>query len=79
MDKPIVAHGRIADPRRIDFDTPLRGLTGRVEVILRPESPVPEGNGADIFQFIASLPPGRRSKAEIDRELEDARNGWGSR
>jgi hypothetical protein len=79
METAIIIRGRIADPHHIELDEPVQGLTGSVEVVLRA---VETGTGAaarDVFDLIASLAPGGRSKADIDRQIADERASWGDR
>ena len=77
MGKEIVVRGILAGPRRIELDEPVTGVVGAVEVTVRPA-----GNGAtgrDVFALIAALAPGRRTKAEIDRDLVAERASWAGR
>jgi hypothetical protein len=54
-------------------------LEGAVEVVLRPIPTRVEGEEEDIFDFIAKLPPGTRSKEDIDRQMREEREIWGDR
>jgi len=38
MDKALTLKGRLADPRHIELDEAVTGMTGRVEVVLRSVS-----------------------------------------
>jgi len=76
MSRSIVARGKLSDPRHIELAEPVSGVRGEVEVLIRQ---LPETSGQDIFDLIAGLSPGSRSKAEIDRELRDERASWGDR
>ena len=52
-------------------------IAGTVEVVLR-QSPVANEQAApDIFELIASLPPGTRSQAEVDAQILGERASWG--
>ncbi|MBK6536177.1 MAG: type II toxin-antitoxin system VapC family toxin [Deltaproteobacteria bacterium] len=51
---------------------------GEVEVVVRPWVADAHG-GVDVFEFIASLPPGNRERDDIDRQVafEEPRASWG--
>lgn len=67
--------GRMADPRHIELDVPLNDVHGRVEVLVRVEAS-PPSSPPDVFELIATFPPGIRSKEEIDAELDADRSAW---
>jgi hypothetical protein len=79
METAIILRGRIADPHHIELDEPVEGLTGTVEVMLRAVGTSPDVAVQDVFDLIASLTPGSRSKDEIDRQIADERASWGER
>jgi len=54
-------------------------LTGEVEVFVRPVARAHAQPEQDIFDFLRSLPPGTRSKEDIDRQIGDERDSWGDR
>ncbi len=79
MEKAIVVRGKLTDARHIELDEPVNELDGPVDVVLRR---VPSDAGeqrGDVFNFIAQLPAGTRSKEEIDRQLREERASWGDR
>ena len=79
MQRAFVIRGVLTDPRRIDLEEPVHDLQGKVEVTLR-EVPVedPESHES-IFDFVASLSPGTRSKEDIDSQIAEERESWGDR
>ena len=78
MEKEMIVKGRLFDPRHIELDEPVTGIQGPVEIVLR-QAPLDSANGRqDLFKLIASLPPGRRSKDEIDRQIREERQAWGA-
>ena len=79
MERAVVVRGRLADSRHIELDEPVTELDGAVEVVLRPIPTRVEGEEEDIFDFIAKLPPGTRSKEDIDRQMREERESWGDR
>ncbi len=79
MERAIVVRGRLADSQHIELDEPVTELEGPVEVVLRAVPHRSEGEEEDIFDFIAKLPPGTRSKENIDRQIREERDSWGDR
>jgi len=79
MHKAIIVRGRMTGPRRIELDEPVDDVTGEVEVVVRPVEPTPAKAAQDIFDFLRSLPPGTRSKEDIDRQIAEERESWGDR
>jgi hypothetical protein len=78
MERAIVVRGKLADSRHIELDEPVEEISGPVEVVLRPTAEAPSTEG-DVFDFIASLPAGERSKEEIDRQVAAERDSWSER
>jgi hypothetical protein len=72
MERPIIVRGRLSDPRRIDLDEAV-DVTGEVEAVVRPIAGPAAKPEQDIFEFLRSLPPGTRSKEDIDRQLAEER------
>jgi hypothetical protein len=79
MERAIVVRGKLANAQRIELDEPVTELEGAVEVVLRRIPSETEGEEEDIFDFIAKLPPGTRSKEDIDRQVREERESWGDR
>ncbi len=75
MEKSVVVHRKLADPRHIELDEPVTEIRGAVEVVLRPVAAagVP---GRDAFDLVESLPAGSREKRDIDRQVADERSSW---
>ncbi len=74
MQRAIIVRGRLSGRTRIDLDEPVDDVTGAVEVVVRPVPPTHPNPEQDIFEFLRSLPPGTRSKEDIDRQLADERD-----
>lgn len=79
MESAIIVRGRMADSRHIELSEAVPGLTGDVEVVLRQVAPAAEASLPDVFEVIASLSAGTRSKEDIDEQLADERASWGDR
>jgi len=78
MHRNVTVRGRLSDPRHIELAEPVRDIGGEVEVEVSIR-PVSKTKGTDVFALIANLPPGSRTKAEIDRQIEEERASWGDR
>jgi hypothetical protein len=76
MSRTILARGRLSDARHIELAEPVREIEGDVEVLIRP---LPTSSAEDVFDVIASLEPGVRTKADIDRQINEERSSWGER
>lgn len=76
MSRSVVARGKLYDARHIELAEPIEEIQGEVEVIIRP---IPGTAPQDVFEIIANLASGTRSKADIDRQVHEERASWGER
>lgn len=76
MNRSIIARGRLSDPQHIVLAEPVSEIHGEVEVLIRQ---LPTAGAEDVFDLIAGLAPGSRSKAEIDQQIQEERASWGDR
>jgi hypothetical protein len=74
MHQSVTMRGRLCDPRHIELAEPIDAVGEEVEVIIRPIRPQ---SGKSIFEVIAALPPGTRTKEDIDRQIREERDSWG--
>jgi hypothetical protein len=75
MVRAVVVKGHLVGPRRVELEEPVDGEGREVEVIVR----VPESAGVakeSLSAFLRSLPPGTRSKEDIDQQIRDERDSW---
>lgn len=79
MERAVVVRGKLSDSRHVELEEAVTEIEGSVEVVLRPLRPRADGDEEDIFDFIAELPPGNRSKDDIDRQIHEERDSWGNR
>jgi hypothetical protein len=63
--------------RHIDLDESVDQLEG--EVVVRAAEPAHTKPVESIFEFIRKLPPGKRTKEDIDRQIAEERDSWGDR
>jgi len=75
MDKAVIVKGTIEDQRHLllDESIPLNG--NRVEIFIRYLHEKPVKN--QLFSYIENLPPGNRSKSDIDNQIIQERSAWG--
>ena len=74
----MVVRGRLHG-RHIDLDEPVDQLDGEVEVVVRSVERRDGIGVEDVFKFLRSLPPGTRTKDDIDRQIAEERDSWGDR
>jgi hypothetical protein len=79
MERVIAVRGKLADARHIELDEPITEIEGPVEVFIRPAPPDQQAIGESIFDVIARLPGGNRSKEDIDRQIREERESWDDR
>jgi hypothetical protein len=61
------------------LDQPVTGVAQAVEVIAYGEIKMTSNAAGSLADFILSLPPGTRSKEDIDRQIREERDSWGDR
>jgi len=74
-----VVSGRLSDSLNVELDELVTEIESNVEVVLRPVKGQPSKTGESIFDLIARLPGGNRSKEHIDRQIREERESWGDR
>jgi hypothetical protein len=79
MQRAIIVRGRLSGRTRIDLDEPVDEVSGEVEVFVRPIEPKQPPLRRKLLDVIRSLPPGTRSKEDIDRQIAEERASWGDR
>jgi hypothetical protein len=79
MQSPIVVKGRLINPRMVELDEPVSELTGDVEVVLRAVAGDQAVKGETVFEFLRRLPVGMRTKEDIDQQIGEERDSWGTR
>jgi hypothetical protein len=79
MQRSLIVKGRLVGPKSVELDEPVAGMTSEVEVLMRLATDGPEAAGETLSQFLSGLPAGTRSKEEIDKQIHDERDAWGTR
>jgi hypothetical protein len=76
LERAVTVRGRVADFRHIEHGgEPVEGLAGPVEISVRRivETPAAEEG---MLAFLARILAGMRTRAEIDRSIEEERASW---
>lgn len=70
MQNAVAVSGRLVGPTLIQLDEPLPSQDAAVAVIVCPISPTTTASESQsIFGFLRTLPPGTRTREDIDRQL----------
>lgn len=77
MEHALVVRGRLTGPTSVELDEPVSASGAEVEVIVRGGSEVNHSGGEDILDLLRRIPPGTRSKEDIDRQIREERDSWG--
>jgi len=72
MSRTVIVKGRVTGPSTVELDEPLPEQAHEVEVVAR----VADQAGGKLSDYIRSLPPGTRSKEDIDQQIRDERDSW---
>ena len=77
MQNAVIIKGTILDPMHILLLEPLLDdLKGEVEIVIRMVKEQNQITSKNLFQFIQSLPPGKKTKNDIDKLILEERNSW---
>jgi hypothetical protein len=70
--------GRLTSPTTVELYAPLPMQTGgnEVEVVLARETPADNSRMLALLEHLRSLPPGNRSREDIDRQIQEERDSW---
>lgn len=75
MVRAVVVKGHLVGPSSVELDEPVNSEGREVEVIVRVPEPA-RGAKDGLATFLRSLPPGTRSKADIDQQIREERDSW---
>ena len=73
MSKAIVIKARATSPRTLELEEPLPEDARDVEVHARLREETSHGKLSD---YLKSLPPGTRTKEDIDAQINEERDSW---
>ena len=72
MSRTVVVKGRVVGPSTVELETPLPEEVRDVEVTAHVDDRV-EGKLSD---YLRSLPPGTRTKEDMDQQIREERGYW---
>ncbi len=74
----IIRKGTLVSPQIVKLDEPAQGVAADVEIILHVVSESVRDEET-IFDYVARITPGTKSRAELDAQLAEERAAWGDR
>ena len=73
MMRTVVVRGHVVGPKVVELDSPVPPGTEQAEVVLR----VPDRTARKkLSEILRELPPGMRTVADIEEQIEDERRSW---
>ena len=79
MQQAIVVKGRLVGPKTVELDEAVSEASAGVEVVVLLAGKAEPGEDENVLDFLHRLPPGARTKADIDRQIREERGAWGDR
>ncbi len=75
MSRTVVIRGHVVGATTVELEEPAPPATTDVQVILRVADDE-LGRPDRVSDFLSSLPPGTRSKEDIDHQIDEDRGSW---
>lgn len=72
MSRTIVVKGRVTGPKTVELDQALPERTREVQVAAQ----ISDEAGGRVSDYLRGLPPGSRTREEIDRQIREERDAW---
>ncbi len=79
MQQAIVVKGRLVGPKTVELDEAVSEASAEVEVVVLLPGKAEPAEEENVFEFLRRLPPGTRTKADIDRQIREERDAWDDR
>jgi hypothetical protein len=79
QEKTLLVKGRLTGPTSVQLNEPVAGVAPDVEVMIHPSSDAKSNGSEAVSAFVRRLAAGTRAKADIDRQIQTEREGWGDR
>mgnify|MGYP000706102052 CR=1 FL=1 len=73
MAQTRVLPGHVVGETTVRVDQPIPGDTAEVEVVLHLRK---SGKLGSVGEYVRQLPPGERTKEDIDRQIREERDSW---
>ena len=75
MSRTITVRGRLVGSTTVEVDRPVPPETIGIEVVIHL-SEQPSSRGMTVAEYVRTLPPGSRTKEDIDRQISEERDSW---
>jgi hypothetical protein len=75
MSRAVIVRGHAIDGTTVRLDEPLPPDAKEIEVVVRLRDE-PARCGERLGDFLRNLPPGTRTKEDIDRQIAEERDSW---
>ncbi len=75
MSRAVIVKGHVLDGNTVRLDEPLPPDVREIEVVVRLQDKA-TGTRKKLGDFLRSLPPGTRTKEEIDKQVAEERDSW---
>jgi len=74
MSRTVVLRGHVVGPKAVALDSPAPPNADEAEVrVSVPDAPA----SRKLSEILRDLPPGTRSAADIEAQIEEERSSWG--
>jgi len=77
MGEERIIKGHLKGPTSVELERAVSDVEEEVEVVVRSLPDPKTLPKMRVGDFLRSLPPGTRSKADIDKQINEERNSWG--
>jgi hypothetical protein len=74
MSRTVVLRGHVVGPKAVALDSPAPPDAVEAEVRLSVRD---APSGRSLSEILRGLPPGTRTAADIEAQIEDERSSWG--
>jgi len=74
MSRTVVIRAHITGPSTVTLEEPMPANATEVEVVVWVPDPERTVETQRLSDYLLSLPPGKRTKEDIDQQLRDERN-----
>jgi hypothetical protein len=75
LPQTVVIPGHLVDRTTVELDSPAPAEATRAEVVIQLDGASPKEPGT-LIEVLRGFPRGRRTKREIDQQIEDERASW---
>ena len=77
MHGTTVIRGRLVGPTQVELEQPVSNVADEVEVVVRARVAQEPGAREDLLSLLDRIPPGTRTREDIDEQIREERESWG--